>query len=83
MRQRHGHYKEVCKECDIIVSQCRCMSEKTIIKVTCDKCKAADFDIVPNIKQQLREALAREVYLRHQLAQLNEEIKGLEKNNER
>lgn len=33
-------------------------------------------------KQQLREALAREVYLRYQLAQLNEQIKELENNNE-
>lgn len=38
---------------------------------------------LPGIKQQLREALAKEVYLRYQLAQLNDRIKELEKNNER
>lgn len=79
----HGHFKKVCKECDTVIAQCRCMREKTIIEVTCDKCKAAVVEPIPNTKQQLREALAREIYLRHQLTQLNERIKILEKNNER
>lgn len=39
--------------------------------------------IMPDTKQQLREALAREAYLRAQLTQLNDRIKELEKNNER
>lgn len=38
---------------------------------------------IPSTKQQLREALAREVYLRYQLTQLNDRINELEKNNER
>lgn len=84
MNMSHGHYKKVCKECDTIISQCRCRDEKTVIEVTCDKCKMAAFDIVaPNTKQQLREALAKEVYLRYQITQLNERIEALEKNNER
>lgn len=75
----HGHYKKVCKDCGTIISQCRCMKEKTIIEATCDKCKAAALDIVPSTKQQLREALAREVYLQHQVTQLTKHIEELEK----
>ena len=39
----HGHFKEVCKECDTIINQCRCMNEKTIIESTCDACKIIAF----------------------------------------
>ena len=36
----HGHHRIVCKECEKIISTCRCMSkDKTTIYETCDACK--------------------------------------------
>ncbi len=35
-----GHFKTICKKCDIVIMQCRCMSETKVIKYdTCDKCE--------------------------------------------
>lgn len=40
----HGHSRTVCKECDKIISQCRCMSkDKTTTYDTCDACKIIAF----------------------------------------
>ena len=34
-----SHYKKVCKYCNIIIAQCRCISrDKKIIKIVCVKC---------------------------------------------
>jgi hypothetical protein len=58
-------------------------NDKVITYDTCDKCKAiiaAGVTLIPDTKQQLREALAREAYLKAQIKQLTDE---LEKNNER
>lgn len=81
----HSHVQVRCNECDTVIRQCRCMSSNKVTSYeTCEECKIAVFNaIVPDTKQQLREALAREVYLRSQLAQLSKQIKELEKNNER
>ncbi len=79
----HGHRKTLCIECDAVINQCRCMSpDKTITYDTCTNCKAAAFDIVtPSERQLLREAKAREIYLRHQISELEEQVQQLEKEN--
>lgn len=81
----HVHSITRCDKCDIVISQCRCMrQDKLITYETCDTCKlAASTTTVPNIRQELREAKAREVYLRYQLSQLTLQIEELEKNDER
>ncbi len=76
-----GHFKEICKECGDVIKQCRCPGEKTVIESTCDSCKAS-VTLVPDTKQQLREALARETYLNGQIKQLTQRIEQLEKSNE-
>lgn len=41
----HGHKTTKCKECDKVISTCRCPSkDKTIIYETCDQCKITLFD---------------------------------------
>jgi len=36
----HGHSKTVCGRCDLMITQCRCMSkDKTILYDLCKKCK--------------------------------------------
>ena len=36
----HGHSKTVCRRCDLIITQCRCMSkDKTVKHDLCRKCK--------------------------------------------
>lgn len=80
----HTHRKTLCIECGAVIGQCRCMSnDKAISYETCNKCIAeSGGKLTTNLseKQQLREALARETYLKAQIKQLTEE---LEKNNER
>ena len=34
----HGHFKVVCKNCDKVIKQCRCMNEKVTGYELCDKC---------------------------------------------
>ena len=78
-----AHYITKCKECDTVISQCRCPSLNKVTNYdTCTNCKAAAFDIVtPSEQQLLREAQAREIYLRHQISQLHTRIEELEKKN--
>ena len=80
----HTHKKVLCIECGAVIGQCRCMSnDKTISYETCNKCEAEiaeGITLVPDTKQQLRESLAREAYLKAQIKQLTDE---LEKYNER
>jgi shikimate kinase len=61
------------------------MSEnKTITYETCNKCIAESggaLNTALNEKQQLREAAAREVYLKAQIKQLAERVQQLEKEN--
>ena len=80
-----GHYITKCKECDTVIGQCRCPSLNKVTKYdTCTDCKAAASDIVlPSNEQLLREAEDREIFLRHQISELNTQIDQLEKNNER
>ena len=80
--KKMGHFKEICKECGIVIKQCRCPGEKTVIESTCDSC-AGTVTLLPDTKQQLREALAREVYLNTQITQLTQRIEQLEKSNEK
>jgi len=78
----HGHKKTLCIECGTVIGQCRCMAEdKTITYEICNKCKAEDEGVtmIPSEKQLLREAIAREVYLRSQIKQLEEKVQQLEK----
>lgn len=79
------HHITLCKECGTVIGQCRCPSPNKVTNYdTCTNCKAAVFDTVtPSDKQLLREAKAREIYLRHQLSELHTQIEELEKNNER
>ena len=83
----HTHRQTLCIECGTVIGQCRCMSnDKTITYETCNKCIAESggkLTTVPTEKQQLREALAREVYLKAQIRQQMEQLKELEKDNER
>ena len=80
----HTHKKVLCIECGAVIGQCRCMSnDKTISYETCNKCIAESGGKLTaqlNEKQRLREALAREVYLKAQIKQLTSQ---LEKDNER
>jgi phage gp45-like len=40
MNEHSGHYKLVCKECGIIIAQCRCMDlNKPTHYDVCEKCK--------------------------------------------
>ena len=76
----HGHQRVLCKECDTVITQCRCMSRDKITEYsTCDKCKIAIAEgaitMLPDIKQQLRESLAREAYLKGQLKQLQQQLR--------
>ena len=36
----YNHYRQVCTECDTLMSQCRCPSkDKQVVPGICDKCK--------------------------------------------
>ena len=35
----HEHYRVECPICGKVINQCRCTSQKTVIKAVCDKCK--------------------------------------------
>ena len=35
----HEHYRVECSICGTVMNQCRCMSQKTVIKAICDRCK--------------------------------------------
>jgi hypothetical protein len=78
-----AHFITKCKECDTVINQCRCPSLNKVTKYdTCTNCKAAAFDIVtPGERQLLREAKAREIYLRHQISKLEEQVQQLENKN--
>jgi len=83
----HTHRQTLCIECGAVIGQCRCMSnDKSITYDTCNKCKAeagGAIKVIPSDKQQLREAMAREAYLKSQIKQLTQKIEELEKDNER
>jgi len=43
----HGHYQVLCKECDTVITQCRCPGwgkPKTTTYETCQQCKDAVFE---------------------------------------
>ena len=42
------HFKEVCKGCGVLLSQCRCPGPKETREGLCGSCRAAGITLIPN-----------------------------------